>query len=76
MKTKVISIITEKGGVGKTTTTIHLGAALAEKKNKVLLIDLDAQRNLSIGYKIPKDYSYTIKNLLEKTGEFRMVQKG
>ncbi len=76
MKTKVISIITEKGGVGKTTTTIHLGAALAEKKKKVLLIDFDAQRNLSIGYKIPKDYSYTIKNLLEKTGEFRMVQKG
>ena len=65
MKTKVISIITEKGGVGK-TTTIHLGAALAEKKKKVLLIDFDAQRNLSIGYKIPKDYSYTIKNLLEK----------
>lgn len=56
MKIKVISIITEKGGVGK-TTTIHLGAALAEKKKKVLLIDFDAQRNLSIGYKIPKDYS-------------------
>ena len=56
MKTKVISIITEKGGVGKTTTTIHLGAALAEKKKKVLLIDFDAQRNISIGYKIPKDY--------------------
>lgn len=76
MKTKVISIITEKGGVGKTTTSIHLGAALAEKKKKVLLIDFDAQRNLSIGYKIPKEYSYTVKNLLEKTGEFRLTQKG
>lgn len=76
MKTKIISIITEKGGVGKTTTTIHLGAALAEQKNKVLLIDFDAQRNLSIGYKISKDYSYTVKNLVEKTGEFRLTQKG
>ncbi|MDO5616272.1 MAG: ParA family protein [Cruoricaptor ignavus] len=76
MKTKIISIITEKGGVGKTTTTIHLGAALAELKNKVLLVDFDAQRNLSIGYKISRDYSYTVKNLLEKTGEFRLTQKG
>lgn len=76
MKAKIISIITEKGGVGKTTTSIHLGAALAEKNKKVLLIDFDAQRNLSIGYKIPKEYSYTIKNLLEKTGEFRLTQKG
>ena len=76
MKTKVISIITEKGGVGKTTTTIHLGAALAEKKKKVLLIDFDAQRNLSIGYKFPKIIHTRLKIFLEKTGEFRMVQKG
>lgn len=75
MKTKIISVITEKGGVGKTTTTIHLGAALCEQKKKVLLIDFDAQRNLSIGYKIPKDFSYTIKNLLEKTGDFKLTQK-
>ena len=37
MKTKVISIITEKGGVGKTTTTIHLGVALAQQESKRIL---------------------------------------
>ena len=47
---KVISIITEKGGVGKTTTSIHLGASFAEMKKRVLIIDFDSQRNLSIGY--------------------------
>ncbi|MFW6351903.1 MAG: ParA family protein [Bacteroidota bacterium] len=43
----VFTIINNKGGTGKTTTTLNLGAALARKKNKVLLIDLDAQSNLS-----------------------------
>ena len=45
---KIIAISNEKGGVAKTTTTISLGAALVDMGNRVLLIDLDAQANLTL----------------------------
>ncbi|MDR3577081.1 MAG: ParA family protein [Anaerolineaceae bacterium] len=60
-----IAVANEKGGVAKTTTTISLGAALTEIGNKVLLIDLDAQANLSLAMGIePAKASKTIANVL------------
>jgi len=66
---RVVAVCNQKGGVGKTTTTINLGAALAEFGRRVLLVDFDPQGALSVGLGIqPHELDYTIYNLLMERG--------
>ena len=70
----VLAMCNQKGGVGKTTSTINLGAALAEYGRRVLLVDFDPQGALSVGLGVnPHNLDLSIYNLLMQDDVGRMT---
>ena len=71
---RIFAVANQKGGVGKTTTAINLGAALAERGRRVLLVDSDPQANLTGALGLPKDSPSTYELLLGEANAIDLIR--
>ena len=72
---KIISVANQKGGVGKTTTSVNMSTWLAKKGKKVLLVDADPQGNATSGLGVEKDVEESVYDLIINEAKAREIVK-